>query len=1155
MKHRLQTFLRHKLQWLALLTAMLTVSQGVWSRDFSAGERIYVDATACSWYENDGYRASIYLMGTNNIGPVHMNRLSDRFYYYEFKSTATITEAKVFRQHPNDSGWNNEKNGIQKTFANISFGDTNNELIINSNSDNMSAGTYTPSCTEPTVTSNAASNITQNSATISGQYSGTCPDCGTPTFTVSGGTLGSVTESSGVYSATVTGLSAGTQYSFTFDVPNSCASSGTTSSTSRNFTTCTRTFDGSEYLYIDTGACSWFGSNQGVPALSFDGGSNYANADLLSGKIYRILVPSGCYDEFILRRHCDNGDWDAHTISFAGTSGKNQFNVYSNWSGESTKSTWTVYNSSSITIRISKTENMPFTPDKIYYWYNNGAGDVMLSAAWRGDDLGDDGTYYKAITVPAGHLKMIVSDGSHQTVNMTISDVTTSNTFCFKILSNTDGSGHYNYETADCCPTPTVSFSSGSATVCTGQTSVTYSVTADAGTGKTISRYTWTVPSGWSITSGGSETESITVTVGSTTGNQTVKCQVTNSCNKTSEEASYSVTVRGGAGVSSVTTPTFDNVEVGQSGTKKDFSFEYYCGYSVTTSDITLTGTNRTEFSLSDLSVSDGTISGKVTFSPTSAGAKTAEISVNNGDATINLSATAFVEAPLWAVRTGGNSYSFDANGDCSITIASQGKKTFDLYKSSTSTVKGKNEVMIVPGQSTTIDGSDENTSEWWAYAGTYKFHFDGLDGSGNPKVTVTYAPSALTISDPTDHTNIYIKGPLEGNGCWPGFDNTQMSLSNNVYTKTFIAYKKNDCNARSEFVLAFDKNDDYVLERRFIFEKDGENAGWDYGTRTGDHGEKANFNCTLSYDAGDELVLTVTWNPTSQRYKMKIAHNCDVPYSGYLTLNNRTICKGNSVTATLSEYTSTDTGISWYSDASGSWSVIGGQTGTTLTQSPTVDIQYLARITSTVPKCTDVYSETTPAAVKVNDRSVTDKIIPEFTITSYGGSQTRTFVVNKLCGVTGELKPKFTGAGTTDDTSGDFTISNRKSDDNTISFDVTFTPSSTGEKTADLKIVYKDGSDNDAEWTKTITASSECASISPSESITAYTPVTVTGNENSVWVVSTDPSYGVAWLSVTSGVSTVFKAPYSATAYVVKDTYRDCTVSITVGEDSENCP
>lgn len=189
------------------------------------------------------------------------------------------------------------------------------------------------------------------------------------------------------------------------------------------------------------------------------------------------------------------------------------------------------------------------------------------------------------------------------------------------------------------CPTPTVSFSSGSATVCTGQTSVTYSVTANAGTGKTISSYTWTVPSGWSITSG-SGTASITVTVGSTTGNQTVKCQVTNSCSETSEEASYSVTVRG-AGVSSVTTPTFDNVEVGQSGTKKDFSFEYHCGYSVTTSDITLTGTNRTEFSLSDLSVSGGTISGKVTFSPTSAGAKTAAISVNNGDATINLSATA----------------------------------------------------------------------------------------------------------------------------------------------------------------------------------------------------------------------------------------------------------------------------------------------------------------------------------------------------------------------------------------------------------------------------------------------------------------------------------------------------------------------------------
>ncbi len=81
---------------------------------------------------------------------------------------------------------------------------------------------------------------------------------------------------------------------------------------------------------------------------------------------------------------------------------------------------------------------------------------------------------------------------------------------------------------------------SGTATQCPGLTSQTYSISAVSG----ASTYTWTVPSGWTIT-GGQGTTSLTVTTGAFNDNGNISVTAGNSCG-TSSAQTLAVTVAAG---------------------------------------------------------------------------------------------------------------------------------------------------------------------------------------------------------------------------------------------------------------------------------------------------------------------------------------------------------------------------------------------------------------------------------------------------------------------------------------------------------------------------------------------------------------------------------------------------------------------------------
>lgn len=77
----------------------------------------------------------------------------------------------------------------------------------------------------------------------------------------------------------------------------------------------------------------------------------------------------------------------------------------------------------------------------------------------------------------------------------------------------------------------------------------------------------------------------------------------------------------------------------------------------------------------------------------------------------------------------------------------------------------------------------------------------------------------------------------------------------------------------------------------------------------------------------------------------------------------------------------------------------------------------------------------------------------------------------------------------------------------------------------------------------------------SPTSNITAYLPITITGTAGSSWSITSPSPAGNAWLSNTSGLTTVFKAP--AGTYTVQDSNTSCatkSVTFTVAADSETC-
>ncbi|MDY6374195.1 MAG: hypothetical protein SPK61_00055 [Bacteroidales bacterium] len=328
MKIKQLTTLKHKLQWLLLLAVLLGVSQGVWGYD------VYMTPNG-SWWANDNAKFNVWAWEPGQDGTCYPMAVveGDGATATYFATIPDNRTNLLFRRHDTDCGeWNKTSD------LNFDSSKPLYEFASDGNSGTWKA--YTPPCSEPTVTANNASDIRPTSATISGSYSGGS-GIGTPTFTVSGGTLGAVSCSNGTCTASLTDLTAGTTYNYTFDVPNDC---GPTRSSQKSFSTCYKYFDGDTYLYIDVSAVSWFTDASAVPNMNFDGGS-WGDASLVTGKIYRIKPAAGCYSTFGIRRHGSDYWNTCSNNSFLGIGANNELVLSDNWSENGCSNfTWSTYN-------------------------------------------------------------------------------------------------------------------------------------------------------------------------------------------------------------------------------------------------------------------------------------------------------------------------------------------------------------------------------------------------------------------------------------------------------------------------------------------------------------------------------------------------------------------------------------------------------------------------------------------------------------------------------------------------------------------------------------------------------------------------------------------------------------------------------------------
>lgn len=94
MKHKLQTLLKHKLQWLLLLAALLGVSQGVWGATYPANTPVYVRSTTN--YSAVAIHVWGGTAGTSWPGQ-KMNYMgkSGTYYYWTYTFTGTFTNMIV----------------------------------------------------------------------------------------------------------------------------------------------------------------------------------------------------------------------------------------------------------------------------------------------------------------------------------------------------------------------------------------------------------------------------------------------------------------------------------------------------------------------------------------------------------------------------------------------------------------------------------------------------------------------------------------------------------------------------------------------------------------------------------------------------------------------------------------------------------------------------------------------------------------------------------------------------------------------------------------------------------------------------------------------------------------------------------------------------
>ena len=143
MKHKLQTLLKHKLQWLLLLAALLGVSQGMLAatRTYGGSERLYFKMDAVSWWiagtNGDGNFAYFFNDSSGkNAWSAHSVQVTGSYYYIVVP--AGTWEAVILTRNNTSTSpsWNNKWNQT----GNIALDASKN--YISSFSENSTSATW-----------------------------------------------------------------------------------------------------------------------------------------------------------------------------------------------------------------------------------------------------------------------------------------------------------------------------------------------------------------------------------------------------------------------------------------------------------------------------------------------------------------------------------------------------------------------------------------------------------------------------------------------------------------------------------------------------------------------------------------------------------------------------------------------------------------------------------------------------------------------------------------------------------------------------------------------------------------------------------------------------------------------------------------------------
>lgn len=137
-----------------------------------------------------------------------------------------------------------------------------------------------------------------------------------------------------------------------------------------------RTFDGTEILYLNAGAVSWWQDANAVQIATFDGTTKVVGTALPdSAKIVAFTVPAGTYETVVFSRHetAESAAWNA-TGAIALDATKNLVKTFAQ---NSTDATWGIYGDAP-------------DPDVTYYLYvtdNCASWENLYVYAWGGKEV------------------------------------------------------------------------------------------------------------------------------------------------------------------------------------------------------------------------------------------------------------------------------------------------------------------------------------------------------------------------------------------------------------------------------------------------------------------------------------------------------------------------------------------------------------------------------------------------------------------------------------------------------------------------------------------------------------------------------------------------------------------------------------------------